>query len=84
MSKYRNKKCVCDGLNFDSLKEMRRYKELMLLYKAGKIDGLVLQPTFLLQDKFKHEGKGIRKIEYIADFMYRDHELGGIKQKCTD
>ena len=38
--------------------------------KAGVIKDLSLQPNFLLQDKFKCQGKIHRKIEYIADFQY--------------
>lgn len=70
MNKYRNKKVIVDGEEFDSKKEGNRYKELKLLLKAGKISNLELQPRFLLQDGFKKNGKTFRKIEYIADFKY--------------
>lgn len=68
--KYKAKKVVVDGITFDSKKEARRYQELKLLEKAGVIKGLVLQPCFLLQDKFKYKDKTERKIKYIADFQY--------------
>lgn len=70
MNKYRNKKVIVDGKEFDSKKEGNRYKELRLLERVGEISNLELQPRFLLQDKFKKNGKTYRKIEYVADFKY--------------
>jgi len=70
MSKYHNKKVQIDMYVFDSIAESRRYKELKLLERAGKISELELQPRFLLQESFKKNGKTFRKIEYIADFQY--------------
>ena len=70
MNKYRNKKVIVDDYIFDSIQESKRYKELKLLLRAGEISNLELQPHFLLQDKFKKNGKTYRKIEYIADFKY--------------
>lgn len=70
MNKYRNKKVQVDMYVFDSIQESRRYKELKLLERAGKIQNLELQPHFLLQDSFRKNGKTFRKIEYIADFKY--------------
>ena len=74
MNKYRNKKVIVDDYIFDSIQESRRYKELKLLLKAGKISNLELQPHFLLQDKFKKNGKIYRKIAYIADFKYTEND----------
>ena len=70
--KYNAKNTVVDGITFDSKKEAVRYKELKALELVGKIDRLELQPRFVLMDGFRYEGKAIRKIEYIADFLYRD------------
>lgn len=70
MNKYRNKKVIVDDYVFDSIQESRRYKELKLLLKAGKIKDLELQPRFLLQESFKKNDKTYRKVEYIADFKY--------------
>lgn len=70
MNKYRNKKVIVDGKEFDSKKEGNRYKELILLERAGEISNLELQPRFLLQDSFKKNGRTFRKIEYVADFKY--------------
>ena len=69
-NKYKNKKTQVDMYVFDSAKEAKRYKELKLLERAGKIRNLELQPHFLLQDSFKKNGRTYRKIEYIADFKY--------------
>ena len=74
MNKYRNKKVIVDGEEFDSKKEGNRYKELRLLERVGEISNLELQPRFLLQDKFRYDNKGYRKIEYIADFKYIDKD----------
>lgn len=71
MNKYRNKKTIIDGIEFDSKKEANRYWELNLLERAGEITDLELQPKFLLLKSFKKNNKTYRKIEYIADFQYR-------------
>lgn len=70
MNKYKNKKVIVDDYIFDSIQESKRYKELKILLKSGKIHNLELQPHFLLQESFKKNGKTYRKIEYVADFMY--------------
>ena len=70
--KYNAKKTAVDGITFDSRKEATRYRELKALERVGKIDRLELQPRFVLMDGFRYEGKAIRKIEYVADFLYRD------------
>ena len=82
-SKYKAKKTVVDGITFDSKKEARRYQELKLLEMAGAIKDLVLQPRFLLQDKFKYKGKTERKIEYVADFKYLDTKTGRVVVEDT-
>lgn len=48
MNKYRNKKIIVDGEVFDSNREYRRWCELKLLEKAGKISGLERQVKFVL------------------------------------
>ena len=56
---------------FDSLKEARRYDELVLLQNAGKILGLKLQRQFTLQESYiSAEGDRVRPIRYVADFTY--------------
>lgn len=83
--KYGNRKIVRDGIKFDSLKEYRRFCELSLLEKAGKVTDLQLQKEFVLipaqYETFERYGKtgkrlqdGKRCIEkscvYKADFCY--------------
>ena len=74
MSKYHSKKTTAYGITFDSKKEADRYCELRLLEMAGKIQGLQLQHPFVLQPQYKKNGKSIRAILYIADFVYYDLE----------
>jgi hypothetical protein len=72
MSKYQSKKTIVDGIAFDSKAEARRYCELKMLEKAGEIADLQLQFAFQLQPPFRKNGKTIRAINYIADFVYTD------------
>lgn len=72
-SKYRNVKCEVDGLKFDSKAEARRWQELKLLEKAGKIDALQRQVRFPLAvwgGQSPHSVVG----RYVADFDYWDLE----------
>lgn len=69
-SKYSSAKTDIDGIRFDSKKEAEFYAELKLREKAGEISDLRLQPRYLLQEAFKHEGKQYREMEYVADFEY--------------
>ena len=70
--KYRALKTTVGGITFDSGLEAKRYKQLKLLEDAGAIKNLILQPKFRLMDSFKYNGKTIRAIDYIADFMYEE------------
>ena len=86
-NKYKNKKTIIDGIEFDSKAEAKRFCELRLLEKARKIKDLTLQPCFILQSSFKKNGKTYRKIEYIADFQYEENgkviveDVKGMKTK---
>ena len=71
-SKYNNSKTVVDGIKFDSIKEAKRYKELKLMEDNGYIKNLELQPRFELTPTQKWNGKTLRKMSYVADFMYED------------
>lgn len=88
-SKYSNRKTTLDGITFDSVREARRYSELILLQRAGKIKDLRLQVPFeVIPEQIEHYeryGKrgqrlkdSVRKLErncvYIADFTYIDTE----------
>lgn len=70
MSKYHSNKMVVDRIIFDSKKEAMYYLHLKTLLKQGKIKDLELQKEYILQDKFKINGKTQRKISYKADFTY--------------
>lgn len=85
-NKYHSSKCVVDGIVFDSRKEARRYRELMLMQAAGQISRLQRQVKYVLipaqyepTGEFYKRGKkkGQPKLKqaeqecaYIADFMY--------------
>lgn len=81
-SKYGNKQVTVGNETFDSSKEYRRFCELKLLQRAGKISGLqrqvkyVLIPTQREPDEIGprggvKEGKVIEyECAYIADFVY--------------
>ena len=75
-NKYGNRKVLLDGYSFDSVKEANRYKELMMLQKCGEINGLKLQPVYVLLDGFDYKGKRIRAIKYIGDFEYIESKSG--------
>lgn len=47
-NKYHNKMAICNGIQFHSKKEARRYQELLLLERAGAIQNLRMQEKFLL------------------------------------
>lgn len=64
-SKYAAVPTTVDGIRFHSAKEARRYGELKLLEKAGKIHLLELQPEFELSAK-----RGGSLGVYRADFRY--------------
>lgn len=68
MSKYNNKKVVCDGITFDSKAERDYYLYLLELKQRGIVTDIQLQPSFLLQEKFRKNGKLYREITYKADF----------------
>ncbi len=68
-NKFKAKPTVVDGIRFASKAEARRYGNLKLLERAGKIEGLKLQPKFPLTGV---NGGSIGR--YTADFEYT--ELG--------
>jgi hypothetical protein len=70
-SKYHAKKVTVDGIEFDSKKEAIRYRELVLLERAGRIQELQRQVKFELIPSQKIDGKVVeRACNYIADFYY--------------
>lgn len=85
MSKYKSKKTIVDGIEFDSRKEASRYCELKLLQRAGKIQNLELQKAIELIPAQREadtigkrggiiKGKVIEKaVFYRADFVYTEN-----------
>jgi hypothetical protein len=87
-NKYRNKKVIVNGEIFDSEKEYKRYRELLLLEKAGAITDLKRQVKFVLvptqYETFERYGKRGRRlkdgkrcvergVDYYADFVYTEN-----------
>lgn len=73
MSKYYSRKITRDGETFDSVKEYRRWCELKLLERAGKIRELQRQVKFELIPSQRIKGKVVeRACSYVADFAYYD------------
>lgn len=75
MNKFRNRKVIVNGERFDSKKEYRRYKELQLLERAGRIHSLKRQVRYLLiPAQYDEQGNKIESYcNYIADFVYREN-----------
>jgi len=69
-SKFGARKTAYGGAIYDSSKEAKRAAELELLQRTGKIKNLRRQVKFTL-----YEGRKIRAIEYIADFVYEADRL---------
>jgi len=72
-SKYKNKKVVIDGIEFDSKKEAKRYQELLLMQKAGIITDLKMQVPYVLVPAFNLNKKRYRSMTYVADFVYKEN-----------
>ncbi len=73
MNKYGNIK----SNGFDSKKEERRFYELSLLQRAGKITGLKRQVPFVLIPTQYENGKCVERcVTYKADFTYYEHQDG--------
>ena len=70
-NKYRNQKVMTPHGTFDSRREYRRYQELLLLQRAGKIGELRRQVKYELLPSQRLNGKCVeRPLYYIADFAY--------------
>lgn len=85
-SKYYNIKTrASDGTVLDSVKEARRYEQLLILQRAGKITELQRQVRYELipaqyetYERYAKSGKRLndgrrlieREVVYVADFVY--------------
>lgn len=75
-SKYGSSKTTVDGIVFHSRKEANRYCDLKILERAGNIKELQRQVKFEIHPQFvTEEGVTIKKVCYIADFVYFDMKL---------
>lgn len=72
-SKYKNKKTIVNGIEFDSKKEARRYQELLLMQRTGIITDLKRQVPYTLVPAFNLNKKRYRAMSYIADFVYKEN-----------
>lgn len=74
-TKYRNIKAEYGGNMYDSRKEMRRACALDMLVRCGRVRDLERQRRFILQDGYTtRDGRSIRPISYVADFVYYDND----------
>lgn len=79
-----------DNIKFDSKIEAARYSQLILMQKAGEIEGLELQPKFILQQSIRISVNGKNKtqlmIKYYGDFKYIENGkviVEDVKSKFT-
>lgn len=80
-NKYKNKQAEVDGIVFSSIKEAKRYGELLMMIKAGEITNLELQKEYVLippqyVNVRTSDGKvkkrcAERAVKYVADFVYQ-------------
>lgn len=94
-NKYYNIKTkASDGIIFDSTKEARRWEQLLLLQKAGKISSLQRQVRYELvpaqyETRIRYSTKTGRRLKdqvrlvergvvYVADFVYTEAESGAL------
>ena len=89
--KYGNRKVTVDGLSFDSVKESRRWADLCLLQRAGKISSLSRQVrlplkvngqlvcTFIPDFTYTEDGRQV--IEDVKSPITRKHPVYRIKVK---
>ena len=69
MSKYNNKRVSTEDGWFDSQRELKRWGELKMLEKTGRIKDLQRQVSFELIPRIG----GMRPIVYRADFVYTEN-----------
>lgn len=75
MSKYHSRKTVLDGITFDSGAEASRWSQLRLMERANLIHDLERQVSFqLVPEETGPDGKRLRPMRYVADFVYKDAE----------
>lgn len=77
-----------DGIVFDSVLEMKYYRDVLCpAVESGDVVSYELQKPYELQPKFRHDGKSVQSIKYVADFfiVYKDgHEEVIDTKGCPD
>lgn len=69
-SKYRNQRCMHDGITFDSRRERDRWVTLSRQLAAGEISDLERQVAYVLAEPVVINGRKKPALRYIADFVY--------------
>lgn len=81
-------KRTCDGITFDSILEMKYYRDVLLpMVNSGEVIRYELQKRYELQPGFSREGKRVLPIFYVADFYieFSDGSVAVIDTKgCPD
>ncbi len=78
--KYRNKPTIsADGIKHPSIKEAKRWRDLQLLLRSGRIRNLERQVAFPIRSPI-----GMTICKYIADFTYEEYEHGEWKPIVED
>ena len=66
------KKRTHNGIVFDSVTEMRYYRDVVLpRVERGEIIFYEMQKPYTLQPEFEREGKHVKPIVYVADFYIK-------------
>lgn len=85
-SKYGAKKTTVGGERFDSTKEARRWQQLQIMERAGKINSLQRQVKYIIIPEHREpdtrgprggvkRGRVIERARYyVADFVYYDND----------
>ena len=77
-----------NGNVFDSVLEMKYFRDVLCpKVESGDVVKYELQKPYELQPKFRHDGKSVQPIKYVADFfiIYKDgHEEVIDPKGCPD
>ena len=73
-NKYGNRKVTIDGITFDSRHEANVFGELRLLERGGVIRHLQLQVPFELLEAYTINGRKVRAVKYVADFVFENEK----------
>lgn len=77
MNKFGAIATTVDGIRFPSMKEARRYGELVLMERAGEIRNLRRQVAIPLEGKAAPlKTRTGRQMRLTVDFVYEDRRLG--------